>query len=192
MGSSSATVIAGPIPGSTPTAVPSSTPMHGVQQVHRGGGLLEALDQPVEVVHIRESRPECLRAAGFRARSRTRRSCRPRAQRRSRCCGRSAGCPESVAAPANSSAPVMAQPSGITSRIVATNKPTSRPTVRQSPGASGSTSSPASASPTEPRGIAMASTIASSDQTDADDDREHPRPNGIHLGEARRSRVSAS
>ena len=56
---------------------------------------------------------------------------------------------------------MIAQPSGTTSTMMATNNPTSSPTVRQSAGELVSMSSPPSSSPVEPRGIAMAKMIAS-------------------------------
>ena len=46
-------VMAGPMPGSTPIAVPSSTPRNGVQQVRRRQRGAEAVDQRGQCVHQR-------------------------------------------------------------------------------------------------------------------------------------------
>ena len=50
-GSSSATVIAGPMPGSTPTAVPSSTPMKANSRLVGCQRGREAVEEQAEVVH---------------------------------------------------------------------------------------------------------------------------------------------
>ena len=53
IGSSSATAMAGPMPGSTPTKVPSRTPIGGEGEVLRREGVGEAVEEQVQGVHQR-------------------------------------------------------------------------------------------------------------------------------------------
>ena len=109
---------------------------HRVQQVHRRRGLPEPLEQPVEIFHLedpvqyacgqRDSEPGIERVEAA-----------DRQHRPDNDIAQVMLAAQHVAAPANSSALVIAQPSGFTSTIRATNKPTRSPTVRQSLGMSG-------------------------------------------------------
>ena len=155
---------------------------HGVQQVHRRGGFGEPLQQPVEVVHLqnpvqdacgqRDSEPgvERVEAADRQHRA------------DQRCCARSVCCPAPWRSRRRTARSAIAQPSGTTSTISATNN-----ADQQADGApvAGHVGIDVLA------GIGLALGSARDrdrqhdrhhQQADADDDRKEPGPNGIHLG----------
>ena len=179
-GSSSATAIAGPMPGRTPIAVPSSTPIAAQQQVDRrrarcrsrragssghpchstpisgppGSGTPSRLSKTTKVTSDSTGRDQRV--------ARRRRGCRARRPRPRTAARRRSG---SRAADQDG---------------VARGRPrTSSRTVRQSAGAVRSTSSPASASPRPPRSTSTASRTATTSSS-----RRRPRRHGLRADRA--------
>ena len=150
------------MPGSTPTNVPSSTPT----QAHSRFSGVSALANPSSSrlrVSIRAAKmPSRIPGVSWTSRTTQKKyqllteNTAPTIRSRTR-----VRLPSDHAQPANSSAPVMAQPRRLTSSRLSSITPTSLPTVDQSARVVRSTSSPASASGTSPRAVAIASSAAS-------------------------------
>ena len=175
------------MPGSTPTNVPSSTPIAAYMRFSSVSAFWNPSSSRSRV-SITGSRRGCRASSGT-----------PRPQKKYQLATDSTAptmtsrtsvrLPSAQAQPAKSSAPVIAQPRMFTSSRLSTRMPTSLPTVTQSAGEVRSMSSPASASATSPRAVATASSTDEHDHAGADEVGEHPRADRVAEADVEAARV---